>query len=424
MKNHIFYIIFSSVLLMSFTAFSQTKKELESQRIKYKAEIVKLNSLLFNEKKKQKNALDELRDLKQKIDVRKKLIATINLEANIISKEIRTNEGKINKLNKNLETLKADYGDMIFRSYKSKSQQSRAMFILSSQNFYQAYKRLEYMKQYTSFRKKQGEEIIVQTEFIKKVKDTLLTKKRAKEALIASEEKEKKEIEEDKSQQEVLIATIKKNESSYKRDLQKKIVDEKRVTAKIDKIIKDEIERANRIALEKERARAKANNTKVPVKNTVAKTNDSEFILSPEAKALAASFEQNRGKLPWPVKEGLVVRGFGEQPHPTFPGISINGTGLHIVTNSGNYAEAIFDGEVLNVLLGNGGTKNVLIRHGNYITSYNNLENTLVRKGDKINTGQDIGKIFTDKLTGKTTLIFVLFKNTTRLDPASWILRR
>ena len=128
--------------------------------------------------------------------------------------------------------------------------------------------------------------------------------------------------------------------------------------------------------------------------------------------------------MPWPVKEGLVVRKFGKQRHPTFPGITINGTGLHIVTSSGSNAEAIYNGEVLNILLGSGGTKNVLIRHGNYITSYNNLENSFVKKGDKIVTGQKLGKIFTDKLSKKTKLIFVLFKNTTRLNPAVWMLKR
>ena len=153
-------------------------------------------------------------------------------------------------------------------------------------------------------------------------------------------------------------------------------------------------------------------------------TKKNEFILSPEAKALATKFEFNKGKLPWPVKEGIVVRRFGKQSHPAFPGITINGTGLHIVTNKGANAEAIFNGEVLNILLVSGGTKNVLIRHGNYVTSYNNLENSFVKKGDKIITGQKIGKIFTDKLSNKTKLIFVLFKNTTRLNPASWMLKR
>jgi septal ring factor EnvC (AmiA/AmiB activator) len=409
MNNKKFYILFLSVFLMSLSVFSQTKRELENQRKRYKSEIVKLNRFIFNEKKKEKNALEDLRDIKQKIDVRNKLISTINLEAKFLSGEIKTNETKLKTLKKNISDLKADYSEMIYRSYKSKSQQSRTMFLLSSQNFYQAYKRLEYMKQYTSFRKKQGAEIVVQTNFIEKTKDSLVYQKQMKDTLILSEKNQKQEIERDKKKQEDLIITIKSKENKYKKELQKQIKAEKRVANKIDKIIRDEIARANRLAKSKL-------NTKPSKKN--------EFILSPEAKALAAKFELNKGLLPWPVREGLVIRRFGKQPHPTFPGITINGTGLHIVTSNGSNAEAVYNGEVLNILPGSGGTKNVLIRHGNYITSYNNLENSFVEKGDKIVTGQKIGKIFTDKISKKTKLIFVLFKNTTRLNPASWMLKR
>ena len=412
MKKKKFYILFSLVFLMSFGVCSQTRKQLESQRKKYKSEIVKLNRLLFNEVKKEKNALEDLKDINQKIEVRNKLISTINLEAKVLSNEIKTNEQKIEKLNNNLAALKADYAEMVYKSYKSKSQQSKTMFLLSSQNFYQAYKRLEYMKQYTQFRKKQGEQILIQADFIGKMNDSLLYQKQVKDTLILVEKNEKKEIESDQTTQENLLAEIKKKEGKYKRAIKKNIKEEKRIASKIDKLIKEEIARENRLA------RVKLN------KKSTTKVKKNEFILSPEAKALAAKFELNKGKLPWPVKEGIVVRRFGKQPHPTFPGIIINGTGLHIVTSKGSDAEAIFNGEVLNVMLGSGGTKNILIRHGNYITSYNNLESSYVKKGDKIIVGQKIGKIFTDKISKKTKLIFVLFKNTTRLNPASWMLKR
>jgi len=148
-----------------------------------------------------------------------------------------------------------------------------------------------------------------------------------------------------------------------------------------------------------------------------------EFILSPEAKALAVNFELNKGKLPWPVTEGLIVRKFGIQAHPTFSGITINSTGLHIATKKGMSATAIFNGKVLAIQVTSEGRKNVLVQHGNYITAYNNLENSFVKVGNTIVTGQEIGQVFTDKITGKTTLIFVLFKNTKRLNPSSWILK-
>ena len=160
MNNSKLYIVFLSVFLMSVSAFGQTRKQLESQRKKYNSEIKKLNKLLSNEQDKKKNALDDLRDLNRKILVRNKLISTINLESKILSNEIKTQEDKIIEFNKNLVALKADYGEMIYKSYKSKSQQSRTMFLLSSQNFYQAYKRLEYMKQYTSFRKNKEKKLL------------------------------------------------------------------------------------------------------------------------------------------------------------------------------------------------------------------------------------------------------------------------
>ena len=151
---------------------------------------------------------------------------------------------------------------------------------------------------------------------------------------------------------------------------------------------------------------------------------ENEFILSPEAKALAVKFESNKGKLPWPLRESLVTRRFGKQPHPTFSGIILNSPGLHLVTKKGAYAESIFSGKVLAIQLTSERKKNVLVQHGNYITAYNNLENSLVKMGDKVIVGQKLGKVYTDKVTGKTKLIFVLFKNTTRLNPTSWMLKR
>ncbi|WP_435414269.1 murein hydrolase activator EnvC family protein [Polaribacter aestuariivivens] len=407
MKKEKFYIAFIIFLFSCFSVLGQTRKELEQQRKRLREEIKQVNNLLFTEQKKEKNALENLKDINQKIDVRLKLINTINLEAKLLSNEIQKNQKEIEKLEKQLAALKKDYGDMIFKSYKSKSQQSRAMFLLSSQNFYQAYKRLEYMKQYTSFRKKQGEEIVVQTNVIQKLNDSLSLKKKSKDSLISFEKEQKNIIELDKKSQEQLISTIKKKENKYKKDLRKKVDEEKKVAAKIDKIIREEI--------------AKANNK---VKNKPKSSKKNEFILSPEAKALAAKFELNKGKLPWPVKEGLVTRKFGRQPHPTFPGITINGTGLHIATKNGNNAEAIFGGEIMNILVSSEGRKNVLVRHGNYISSYNNLSKLYVKKGDIVVRGQNIGEIFTDKVSGKTNLIFAIYKNTVPLNPASWILKR
>ena len=385
------------------TAQKQTRKQLENQRKKLKKEIQQVNKLLFAEQKKEKNALEDLKDINQKIDVRERLIATITLESKALDNEIAINEKELARLSKELEKMKKDYGEMIYKSYKSKSQQSRTMFLLSSENFYQAYKRLQYMKQYTAFRKKQGLEVQQKSQLLNQLKDSLVFQKQLKDTLLASEIDQKEKIEGDKKGQEKLISQIKRKERKYKRDLRKKQSEEKKLTAKIDKLIKEAIAKANA------KTGSKSKNT---------------FALTPEAKALANRFEKNKGNLPWPVERGLVVRKFGRQPHPTLSGITIQSTGLHIVTNKNSTAESIFNGEVLSILTLSEGKKSVMIRHGNYITAYNNLELVYVEKGDKVITGQALGKIFTDKITGKTKLVFVLFKNTQRLNPSSWIRKR
>lgn len=398
------YIPLLLLVLFSFSVTGQkTRKALEAERKKLKTEISKVNRLLFDTRKKEKSALDGLKDLNQKIAVRDKLIQTINLEVKALTNEIDSNKKEIDKLTKKLEILKADYADMVFKSYKNKSQQSNMMFLLSAKNFYQAYKRFQYMKQYASFRKKQGVEIDSQTIVVKQLNDSLIHQKKLKDALIASEESEKDKIESDKKNQEKLISQIKKREGKYKRELRKKQRRERIVAANIDKLIKEAIAKSN-------------------AKKGVKKAKG--FALTPEAKALASRFEQNKGRLPWPVESGLVVRRFGKQPHPTLSGININSTGLHIVTDRGKNAECIFNGTVLAVQVLAEGKKNVLVQHGNYISAYNNLETAFVSTGEKVKTGQQLGPIFTDKITGKTKLVFVLFKDTERLNPTSWILKR
>ncbi|WP_229664894.1 murein hydrolase activator EnvC family protein [Polaribacter pacificus] len=402
-KKMLFPWVFLLFVFVNTAMFSQTRQELEAQRILLKEEINRVNKLLFTAQKNEKNALEDLKDLNQKIEVREKLIATIDKEAKAITREINSNQKEIDKLSKELEVLKKDYAEMIFKSYKSKSRQSRIMFLLSSTSFTQAYKRTQYMNQYAAFRKKQGEEIGVQTQKISELNKVLRDQKKSKDTLILSEKEQKAQIELDKKSKEGLVTQIKRKEQQYRNEIKIKQREEAVLSAKIDKIIKDAI--------------AKSNANKGTTKNT-------GFALTPEAKALAASFEKNKGSLPWPVDNGLVVRRYGTQAHPTLRGITITSTGLHIATNPNANAKSVFNGTVLAIQVLSGGKKAVLVQHGNYITTYNNLENLYVETGDKVVTGQVLGKIFTNKVTGKTILIFALHKETQRQNPSSWILKR
>ena len=401
MKYTFFYIAFVCFITFTGSCFSQTRKDLENRRLKLNKEIKKVNTLLFKTEKEKSNALDDLKDINQKITVRERLIETIELETKELSKEINQNEQKLKNYNTELANLKEDYANMVFKSYKSKSQQSKTMFLLSSTSFYQAYKRIKYMEQYKDFRKKQGEKIVIQTQVIEKFNDSLSKQKDSKKRLISQEKKQKEFIEDDKKNQEDLVSKIKQQESKYKNELQKKIKEEKRVAKKLDKLIKEAI--------------AKANKNK---KGSSSKKGG--LVLNAAEKSLKANFEQNKGKLPWPLN-GLITRKYGVQPHPTFKGININSTGLHIRGKKGDVAKSIFNGKVLAIHLLTKGRKAVLVQHGDYITTYNNLEEVYVSKDDTIKTGDKLGKVFTDKVTGKTNLVFILYKNDTRLNPSHWI---
>lgn len=402
MRLKFLYLTFFLSLLFIDLGFAQKSKRqvLEARRTQLQKDIVYINALLSNTVRKEKNIVEEVKDLDSKINTREELINVIEKESNQLANEIYTNQLEINQNKRNLDALKKDYADMIFKSYKSKSQNSRIMFLLSSDNFLQAYKRFQYMRQYTQFRKKQGEEIQLKTEELQVLTDSLTIKKNEKQKLLNNKKAEQETIEKEKSQQEKLLKEIKSKETNYKKQITQFQKDEERINAQIDKLIRDAITASN--------------------KNT-ANTTSSTFALTAEAKELASQFNLNKGKLPWPVEKGFVSTYYGNQPHPVVKTLTIKSNGVRISTDSGSKARAVFNGTVLAVQVMTGNKKAVLIQHGNYITVYKNLETLFVKKGDKVTTKQEIGTIFTDKITGKTILDFVLTNNTQTENPASWI---
>lgn len=396
------YIFLLSALFLSVPIFAQnTKREnLEKRRAKIQKDIVYINGLLSTTKKAEKNLLVEVKDLTDKIKKREELITVISHESSELGNEIYTNQLEINKNQRNLEALKKDYAQMIFKSYKSKSQNSRIMFLLSSENFYQGYKRFQYMKQYSSFRKNQGDEIQRKTNEIEALTDTLISKKKLKQELLSVKQQEQTVIQKEKKEQEGLLNQVKGKENKYKRQITQFQKEERKIDAQIDKIIREAIVASNK-------------NTSKPTSTT--------FTLTAEAKELASKFTANKGQLPWPVEKGYVSTYYGKQPHPVVKTATIQSNGVRITTDSGSKARAVFEGTVLSVQVLGGNLKAVLIQHGDYITVYKNLESVFVHIGQKVKTKQDIGTIFTDKITGKTILGFVLSRNVTTENPASWI---
>ena len=394
-KNFIYYLFFVGLLLFTNSLQAQTKKELELKRQKLQKEIKQINHLLIKTKTKEKSILSQVTDLDRRLHVREKLVKTINKEVSLMTRDILKNQKQIDSLQNSLQQLKNDYAKMIQKSYKSKSQESRILFLLSSDNFTQAYNRLKYMKQYTTYRKHQGKEIENKSNLLKKLNRKLLYKKSQKDTLLIQTQKEQKNIKSEKNRHKKLIAQVKRKESKYLASIRKKQRQERSINLKIERIIKAAIAKSNK-------------------KGVV-------FKLTPEATVLASAFTANKGNLPWPVVKGLVVLGYGLQHHPVVKTAKIQSNGIRIATEKGAFVRSIFKGKVLAIQLIPGGQKVVLIQHGNYISVYKNLDTVIVNKGQTVTAKQNIGSVHTDKTTGKSILAFALFKNVKTVNPILWL---
>lgn len=423
-RNYLFLTIcFLSVSTVS--AQVDKQKELEEKRQTILEEIKQINSLLFKTKKEEKNVLTQVQDLNQRITASENLIRITNQQANLLTRNINDNMERISDLREELKIMKADYAEMIRKSYKSKNQQNRIMFLLSSRDFLQAYKRIQYMKQYAKFRKRQGESIKTKTEELQKLNSDLINQKKKKQELIAENEKAKSQLTEERKDQQSLVATLKKDAGKFTSQIRDKQKQADKIDRQIDALIQAAIAEANRIAREKALAEAKKNGTPTTSTKNVITTpaKEEEFALTAEDKALAASFTSNKGKLPWPVEKGMVVKSFGRHQHPQFPNVTTNSSGVEIATEDHAKVRSIFDGQVISIQVIKGANKAVFIQHGDYITVYSNLDTVLVKKGDKVSTKQNIGIVAKSPTEGRTVLKFYIYQNKTKINPADWIYR-
>lgn len=396
------------VFFFSLMTVAQTKEQqkLEQQKIQIQKEIAAFKELLQTEKKKEKSVLSLIQEQKARIALSEKLISTTAKQKRLLEDDIYLTQLEINKLNRELNVLKEDYAKMIVKSYKSRNEKSRIMFILSSDSFLQAYKRIQYMKQYASFRKMQGDEIQEKQKDLATAKIKLESRKKEKEKVLAESEAEKTELEKQKKEQEILAKDLEKNKKKYAAEISKKEKEKKEIDAKIKKLIAEAIAAAN-----------KKTAAKTGVKNT---GGSSKFILTPEGKIVSDNFKANKGRLPWPVEKGYIQLRYGNYQDPVHKGVTHLNSGIEIAAMPGSTARAIFDGEVLQVQVIQGTKKAVFIRHGDFITIYQNLDNVSVSVGDKVTIKQTIGNIVTDG-SGKAVIKFLVLQNTTTLNPEQWL---
>ncbi|MEO9661100.1 murein hydrolase activator EnvC family protein [Maribacter dokdonensis] len=394
-------LLFTSVNLIAQTS---EQKALEEKREQLQSEIRDINRLLFAEKKEKGNVLDQMEALDKKITVRQQLIRVTNQQSNLLNRQINSNIRNIGKLKTELQEVKDEYAKMIQKSYQNKSKQNRLMFLLSSESFFQAFKRLQYMKQYTDYRKEQGAEILAKTDELSRLNADLNEERKVKEVLLAQNKKAKNQLFAEIQSQKALLGTIRKNESKYASAIEAKKKEARKIDQQIEKLIRSAIAASNK-------------------KSGSTSKNTSKFVLTPEASRIASSFSANKGKLIWPVEKGIKSQGFGVYADPVYPGIKHQSNGVIIATDEGAKARAIFEGEVIAILAVPGGNKGVQIKHGNFISTYYNLSELYVKKGDKVSSKEELGIVYTNRNNGQTRLKFYLYQDTSRLNPEEWVYR-
>lgn len=344
--------------------------------------------------------------LQRQISRRLQLIETLQAEVLLILENVERTTGAVQALSDDVERLKSEYAEMVRHAYRQKLLHNDWLFILSAQSFNDAFRRWQYLKQYDRYRQKQAQLIIGTQETLLKKIAVLEKRKAEKKKLLATEERQSIMLGLEVSAKNRILEELKSDENRLTKRLRAKEKAARKLTAAIEKIIKSEIAKA------KNEERAAANVNVSP-------------SAAPTARAsLSSDFRNNRGSLPWPVEHGVITGFFGKQPHPTIKSVEIVNNGIDIRTAFGSNVLAIFEGTVVGTQFIPGFDYMVILQHGHYYTVYSNLEEVRVQKGDKVRTGQAVGKVSTNRKTNTAEVHFEIWKEKTRLDPLKWVARK
>ena len=403
-----FLVVFLTVCNFSFAQQkTQQQRNLEKRKEEIATEIAQMERLLEQQVRLKGSAIDQIQLLDNKRYALESLIELTANEVQLLQRQIAESNNRIDDLKDQIEVIKQDYEKVIVNSYKRKVEKNKWLFLLAADSFKDARRRWNYLLQYASYRTTQAERLVRKQEELQQISATLEDQLKQKEEKVEENRRQQRALIADREKQELLIANARKQERAYRRELADRDKERKRIDSEIDRLIREAIEKANRERL----AKAKKANSK------------DGFVLTPEAEALAKSFEGNRGRHIWPVEKGIKSIGYGTYADKLYPALKHFNNGVTIATESGSKARAIYDGEVMNVMISRQGIKGVYVRHGDYITMYYNLQDVSVKEGDKVVAKQSLGTLHTDKVSGQTLLKFYLYKNTTRLNPEEWVYR-
>ncbi len=376
-------------------AVSQTKKELEEQRNKTLEEISYVDNLLKETEKEKKASLSELKIIGKKLNLRESMVKGLQDEILMLGGRIELNNLAINMMEGDLKVLKQDYERTVLSSFRSSKGNSELGYILSAKDFNQGYKRMKYLQQITKFRRQESEiilELKSEIEISKKKMEADLS--RISE-LKTKEEQQKYLLQGEQNRKQSIVKSLSSKETQLQKELEEKKRIAKRIEREINKIIDEERKR----------------NVKTD--------------LTPEQKLISEEFNENKGRLPWPVERGIITSHFGVQKHPVLKYVTENNIDIEITSSGAELVRCVFRGIVAKVFSIPGANMTVMISHGKYFTVYLNIVNVKVKQGDKVETKQEIGKVFSDGENGdKAIMKFMIWEGKVNLDPELWISKK
>jgi septal ring factor EnvC (AmiA/AmiB activator) len=420
-------ILIISMIILPFNLYSQDRNKLEKEKIKLEKEIASMNKILNETKKTKKMSTSELRVLEKKIAQRKKLIKNINSQMGMLNNEIKSTQQSIGELCKEIAVLKESYAQMLRYAQKNKTNTDKLLFIFSSKDYKEAYQRYIFFRQFGDLQKEKLTQIQSKTNELSKRTNELELKRNNQEKLLQQELKNSNALDKEKKEKQKTVNQLQKKEKQLAKNLQDKQKQVKKLQQQIDNAIAAEVKKQQELAAKKKKqmeAKSTSGNSKEVAANKAAietaKKKNYTIATTPEEVALSSSFEANKGKLPWPTSQGVIVSQYGVHKHPEVKGAVIENKGIDIRTTKGSSVRSIFKGEVSRIAKGPNGLLVVIIRHGEYMSVYANLKSVSVKNGQKVDTKQTIGIVSTNE-DGVSEYKFQIFKGTHHLNPSIWL---
>ncbi len=407
-----FILILLPVFLFPFLSFPQGSKEKLQKTKKQLEEDIRYTTRLLEETHRTKqNSLNKVILLNRQIEKRQSLISAISDEVDQIQVQMELQSRNISGLSEELKKMKNEYARMIYYAYKNLNAYNRLLFIFSAEDFNQAYRRLLYYQQYSAYRRTQAELIRDAQMTINRKQKELEETKEQKLTLARSKESEKGQLTQEKEEKDKTVQQLSQKEKELEATLREKQKTAQKLEREIEKLITAEIKAASDRAKKTETRDAK----------TKMKTVHTEILLTNDEQVLSSSFAANKGKLPWPSEHGVITGKFGEHPHPVLKYVKVKNNGIDISTEKGASVRTVFNGKVSRVMSFPNLNTVVIIRHGEYLTVYSNLENVNVKDGQTVATRQLIGKIHTNPEDSRTDLHFEIWLGKTTQDPQEWL---